>query len=186
MVERLPSGQRWLDEPIVYDVANVPPVNLSTYVLSVLGAVAHPAALSWEELLSLPCVELVRDFHCVTTWSVRDIKWEGVRTRELVDRVAPDPDARWVLVSGRDGYTTNMPIEDFSRPDSLLAYRMNGAEIPPDHGHPLRLVVPALYAWKSAKYVERIEFLTHLKRGYWEERGYHDRGDPWREERYRV
>ncbi len=185
-IERLPRGQRWLDEPIVYDIGPVPPVDLDTYRLRLCGAVAKPLTLRWKEILALPCVELIRDFHCVTTWSVRAIAWEGVRVRDLVDRVVPDPEALWVLARGRDGYSTNVPIEDFVQPDNILAFRMNGRRLSPEHGYPLRLVIPALYAWKSAKYVEDIEFLTHLQRGFWEERGYHDRGDPWREERFRT
>lgn len=186
MADRLPPGQRWIDAPLVYDIGPVPSIDLSAFRLAVAGAVESPLLLSWDEVLSLPCTRLVRDVHCVTSWSVRDVVWEGVRVRELVDRVLPSPDVRWVTVRGRDGYATSIPLEDFARPDSLLAYRMNGLPLAEHHGHPLRLVVPALYAWKSAKYVERIEFSVHIQRGFWEERGYHDRGDPWREERYRI
>ena len=184
--ERLPVGQRWVEKPIVYDICHVPPIDLNTFRLRVSGAVQEPMSFSWDDILALPCSRLVRDLHCVTAWSVQDVAWEGVRTKEIVDRVIPDPEAKWVFVRGRDGYTTNLPIEDFGRPDSLLAYRMGDAPLRVEHGHPLRLVIPALYAWKSAKYVEEIEFLAHLRRGYWEERGFHDRGDPWREERFRV
>ena len=185
-VERLPPGQRWLEKPIVHDIGPVPPVDLNAYRLRVFGAVKDPVTFSWEQIVAMPCAKLERDFHCVTAWSVKDIVWEGVRTRDLVNRVSPDPEARWVFVRSRDGYTTNVPIEDFRRPDSLLAYRMNGEPLPGEHGNPLRLVIPALYAWKSAKYVHEIEFLVHRERGFGEERGYHDRGDPWREERFRV
>ena len=185
-IERLPPGQRSLEKPILYDIGPVPPVDLRTYRLRVDGAVGEPLELSWEEILALPCARIKRDFHCVTTWSVKEIAWEGLRVRDLMDRVLPNLAARWVLVCGRDGYSTSLPIEEFGRPDSLLAYRMDGAELPAEHGGQLRLVIPALYAWKSAKYVERIEFLTHIQRGYWEKRGYHDRGDPWREERFRI
>jgi len=184
--QRLPSGQRWMDAPLVYDIGAVPPVDLADYRLRIHGAAASSLDLSWEDILALPRATIVRDFHCVTFWSVRDVAWEGLRVRDLLDRVVPDPEARWVLVRGRDGYSTSVPIEDFSRPDNLFAYRMNGAPILPEHGHPLRLVIPSLYAWKSAKYVDEVEFIAHLHRGFWEERGYHDRGDPWREERYRT
>ena len=185
-LERLPPGQRWLEKPIVYSIGPVPPVDLDAFRLRVFGAVEDPVTLCWEEIMAMPCARLERDFHCVTTWSVKDIVWEGVRTRDLADRVSPDPEARWVLVRGRDGYTTNVPIEDFRRPDSLIAYGMNDEPLPGERGHPIRLVIPALYAWKSAKYVREIEFLVHRQRGFWEERRYHDRGDPWREERFRV
>jgi len=111
--------------------------------------------------------------------------WEGVAASELVRLVQPSPDVRWVLAIGRDGYTTNVPYESFARPDTIVADRMGGSPLPREHGAPLRLVVPSLYAWKSAKYVEAIEFHRDLVRGFWEERGYHDRGDPWLEERFR-
>jgi len=184
--ERLPPGQRWIDEPIVYDIGPVPAVTLDAFRLRVSGNVAEPTTLTWEEILALPRVRLTRDFHCVTAWSVKDVIWEGVPAREIAKRVSPHPGTRWVIAHGRDGYTTNIPYSDFVHPDSLLAYRMNGAPLPPEHGHPLRLVIPTLYAWKSAKYVEAIEFLPQLRRGFWEERGYHDHGDPWREERFRA
>ncbi len=170
---------------MVYDVADVPPVELDTFRLRLHGEVDEPATWSWVELAQWPRVRVARDFHCVTTWSVRGIVWEGIPVRELIRRVRPHPDVRWVLARGRDGYTTSLPYEAFADPDSLLADRMDGEALPRQHGFPLRLVVPALYAWKSAKYLEAIEFRRDLVRGYWEERGYHDRGDPWLEERYR-
>jgi DMSO/TMAO reductase YedYZ molybdopterin-dependent catalytic subunit len=186
MAERLPAGQRWIDEPIVYDIGPVPPIRLDEFRLRVYGNVDRPIALTWEEILAMPCVRLTRDFHCVTTWSVRDVVWEGVRAREIGELVSPHQGTQWVIAHGRDGYTTNVPYADFVRPDSLLAYRMNDAPLETKRGFPLRLVIPALYAWKSAKYVQAIEFLAQLRRGFWEQRGYHDRGDPWREERFRT
>ncbi len=186
MDERLPRGQRWIDQPIVYDIARVEPLDVAEYRLRLSGLVESPGVLSWEELQSFPCARIVRDLHCVTTWSVKDVEWEGVRTQSIIERVSPSPDVQWVLARGRDGYVTCVPYDAFSRPDSLLAFRMNGDPLPLEHGQPVRLVVPSLYAWKSAKYVDRLEFVRSLRRGYWEERGYHDRGDPWREERFRT
>jgi len=184
--DRLPPGQTWLAKPIVYDIGPVPSLDLTDFRLRVHGAVLHSLDLSWADLQALPSTQIVRDFHCVTTWSVQNISWTGIQVREMVDRVLPDPEVRWVMVRSRDGYATSIPIEDFRRPDSLLAFRMNGVALAPEHGWPVRLVVPSLYAWKSAKYVHEIEFLSRRQRGYWEERGYHDRGDPWSAERYRV
>ncbi len=185
MIERgLPPGQRWVDRPVVYDIAVVPPVDQSAFRLRLHGALEHPVTLSWAEFAAMPRTQIVRDFHCVTTWSVRAVAWEGVAASEFVRLVRPDPDVRWVLARGRDGYTTNLPYEAFIRPDSLLADRMNGEPLPRQHGFPLRLVVPSLYAWKSAKYLEEVEFRRDLARGFWEQRGYHDRGDPWLEERF--
>ena len=184
-IDRLPPGQQWIDRAAVFNVAPVPSVDVASYRLTIKGSVRTPFVLTLREIRALPCMRISRDIHCVTGWSVKNIVWEGVRTRDLVDRTSPDPGVRWVFVRGLDGYTTNVPIEEFGRPDCLLAYRMDDAPISPEHGHPLRLVIPSLYGWKSAKYVTEIEFITHLRRGYWEERGYHDRGDPWTEERYR-
>ena len=186
MDERLPRGQRWIDDLIVYDIARVSPQDMSTFTLRLSGLLEIPMELTWQQLLELPCARIVRDFHCVTTWSVKDVVWEGVRTRDILDRVLPSANVSWVLAHGRDGYTTSVPFDAFGHPDSLLAYRMNDAPLPMEHGGPLRLVIPSLYAWKSAKYVNRLEFAAQMKRGFWEERGYHDRGDPWLEERFRV
>ena len=186
MDDRLPKGQRWVDKPYVYDVATVSPLDVKEYQLHLSGLIQTPTHLSWQQLLDLPCSRIVRDFHCVTTWSVKDVAWEGVRAQVLLDMVHPSPDASWVVIYCRDGYVTNVPFEAFSHPDSLLAYRMGDNPLPLEHGQPLRLVIPSLYAWKSAKYVNHLEFVPSLRRGFWEQRGYHDRGDPWREERFRT
>lgn len=182
---QLPPGQRWVDRPIVYDVAPAGPVDLASFRLRLHGAVRRPLEFSWTDLQALPRTRVARDFHCVTAWSVRAIPWEGVLTAELVGRVEPDSDANWVLARGRDGYSTLVPLDAFAASDSLVAYRMADAPLLPEHGYPLRLVVPSLYAWKSAKYLDELEFLRAPVRGFWEARGYHDRGDPWKEERYR-
>jgi DMSO/TMAO reductase YedYZ molybdopterin-dependent catalytic subunit len=183
---RLPAGQKWIERPLVYDVAHVAPLGYPEYRLRLFGAVTAEIVLSSDELSTMPCAKIQRDFHCVTSWSVQDIVWEGVLTRDLLARIQIDPGVRWALAHGRDGYSTSLPMEAFAQPDSLLAFRMNGEAVPLAHGGPVRLVVPSLYAWKSAKYVEGIEFCVELRRGYWEARGYHDRGDPWREERFRT
>lgn len=185
MNERLPPGQRWIDVPIVYDIARVPPVDLSEYRLRITGAVERETSLSCQDLGSLRRVQLTRDFHCVTRWSVKDVRWEGVMTKVLIELVRPAADVAWVMAQGRDGYATNVPYEYFVKEDSLLATHMNGETLAPQHGYPLRLVIPSLYAWKSAKYVMELEFLTALRRGFWEKHRYHDVGDPRREERFR-
>ncbi|MDD5263219.1 MAG: sulfite oxidase-like oxidoreductase [Candidatus Bipolaricaulis sp.] len=185
-IKRLPPGQSWVEEPMVYDIGPVPPARLEDYRLRLSGEVTKPIELDWSEVQALPRTHVRRDFHCVTTWSVRGIVWEGIPTRILIDRVSVAPDVRWVLVRCRDGYSTDVPIDAFARRDALLADRMNGSILAPEHGAPLRLVVPCLYAWKSAKYVEELEFLSERRPGFWEQRGYHDRGDPWREERFRA
>ncbi|MCS7216184.1 MAG: molybdopterin-dependent oxidoreductase [Candidatus Bipolaricaulota bacterium] len=185
MSGRLPPGQRWVEELIVYDIGPVPPLDLRDFRLRLVGAVAQPQELTWAELLALPQVQVRADFHCVEGWSVPDLLWEGVSGATLVELVRPDPEAAWVVAYGRDGYSTNVPLPHFARPETVLAHSLNGNPLPLEHGWPLRLVVPSLYAWKSAKYLVALEFRRDLKRGYWEERGYHDVGDPWRGERRR-
>lgn len=184
MVERLPPGQRWVEKPIVYDIARVPPLTRESFTLRVDGRVERPLVLSWAEFLALPQAEVVADFHCVTRWSVAAMRWEGVLARTLLGLCRPQPDARWVVAHGREGYTTNVPYAHFAAENTILAHRLNGEPLPAEHGWPVRLVVPSLYAWKSAKYLARLEFTAENRRGFWEERGYHDVGDPWREERY--
>jgi len=184
-LHRLPPGQEWIAEPIAYDVGAVPPVRLEDYRLRLSGDVQEAVDLGWEEIQRLPHVRVRRDFHCVTAWSVRGIVWDGVPTRALLERAPIERGVRWVLARSRDGYSTCIPIDAFTRRDSLLADRMNGKPLTTEHGAPARLVVPSLYAWKSAKYVEELEFLSERRPGFWEERGYHDRGDPWREELFR-
>lgn len=185
MDKRLPSGQRWIDEPIVYDIARVAPIDAAEARLGLGGAVEAERDLAWTDLEALPRIAVTRDLHCVTRWSVRDVSWAGISTRTLVELVRPLPQVTWVLAIGRDGYTTGIPFERFVAADSLVATHMNGAVLPAEHGHPLRLVVPSLYAWKCAKYLTGLQFLTTRRRGFWEERGYHDVGDPWKQQRYR-
>ncbi len=183
--DRLPPGQRWISAPIPYDIVDeLPHVDLSTYRLRIWGEVENPIELSYEEILSLPAVRLIADFHCVTRWSVKELVWEGVQTQEIAKLVRPKESAGFVMVHCLEGYTTNMPIEYFLAEDSILAYRMNSQPLPKRHGFPLRLVVPQLYAWKSAKYVCGVEFMKEDRPGFWEQRGYHMRGEPWKEERY--
>ncbi|AAC07069.1 sulfite oxidase-like oxidoreductase [Aquifex aeolicus] len=183
--DRLPPGQKWIKAPIVYDIVDdIPDWDMEKYRFKVWGEVENPIELTYEELLKLPSAEVVADFHCVTRWSVPEIVWEGVLTKDLLEIVKPKPTAQYVLVHCLEGYTTNLPVEYLEKEDSILAYKMFGKPIPKRHGYPLRLVVPQLYAWKSAKYVWGIEFLDHLVPGYWEVRGYHHVGDPWKEERF--
>ncbi len=183
--DRLPPGQRWISAPIVYDIVDeVPQWDINSYRFKVFGLVENPIELSYEELLSMPSVELVADFHCVTRWSVKEILWEGVQTSYILDLAKPKANAKYALIYCLEGYTTNLPLEYLYYEDSILAYKMYGKPIPLRHGYPLRLVVPRLYAWKSAKYVWGIELLEVDVPGFWEQRGYNMRGDPWKEERY--
>ena len=182
-MERLPPGQRWVEHLIPYDIGPVPGLDMARYRLKLTGAVAQPVELTWEQFLALRHTQVRQDFHCVTGWSVRDLEWEGVPTRAVVDLVRPHADVRWVLAVGREGYTTNVPYDHFLRENSLLAHRLSGKPLAPENGAPVRLVVPSLYAWKSAKYLVELRFMPEMSRGFWEERGYHDVGDPWQEQR---
>lgn len=183
--DRLPPGQRWISAPIVYDIVDeVPQWDINSYRFKVFGLVENSIELSYEDILKMPSVELVADFHCVTRWSVKEILWEGVQTSYILDLAKPKANAKYALIHCLEGYTTNLPLEYLYYEDSILAYKMYGKPIPLRHGYPLRLVVPSLYAWKSAKYVWGIELLEEDVPGFWEQRGYNMRGDPWKEERY--
>jgi DMSO/TMAO reductase YedYZ molybdopterin-dependent catalytic subunit len=182
--DRLPPGQHLVKNWPVLDLGIQPEVAPADWHLDVSGAVEHPTTWSWEAFSAAPQSEIVSDIHCVTTWSRYDNSWRGVRTRDLLDRVAPRPDARFVILHSHDGYTTNLPLADFASEAALLAHSWEGKPLTAEHGGPVRLVVPHLYLWKSAKWLRGIEFTIEDRPGFWEERGYHDRGDPWQEERY--
>ena len=184
---RLPPGQHLVTNFPVLHVGPVPRFDLQTWRLRLFGLVGEEKHFTYQELTSgeaFPLARVQADFHCVTSWSKLDNVWEGVRCIDLLARVAVKPQARYVMVHCAYGYTTNIPLADLQRRDVLLAWRHNGADLAPEHGYPLRLVVPHLYAWKSAKWVQGLEFMAEDKPGYWEQRGYHMYGDPWREQRY--
>lgn len=181
---RIPPGQvqtrRW---PVLH-AGSVPRFNKATWDLRLFGLVDQEWSCPFDEFLQLPRVKVKSDFHCVTTWSLLENLWEGVSVHEVVKHVTIHPEARFVLVHAEHGWTTNMPLEDFLGEDCLFVLKHNGQDLTPDHGYPVRLVIPRLYAWKSAKWVRGVEFLKEDVPGFWEEGGYHMRGDPWKEERY--
>lgn len=181
----LPPGQRYVRNFPIYDiVSRRPTFDPETWRFRVWGAVDTEIDWSWEDLRALPATEVVADFHCVTKWSKKALRWEGVPTREVLKRVRPMDDAVQVMAHCAEGYTTNVPLAFLEEDDSLLAYALEGEPLSPRHGAPLRLLVPQLYAWKSAKYLTGLEFQTEWAPGFWEERGYHLVGDPWEEQRY--
>jgi DMSO/TMAO reductase YedYZ molybdopterin-dependent catalytic subunit len=164
----------------------VPTFHPDTWDLRVSGATdsGREHRWSWAEIGSLPRCRVVADFHCVTKFTIPAVAWEGIAAAELL-RAAPPADAvTHVMVWADYGYSANLAIDDFAADDTLLATHRNGAELAPEHGYPLRLVVPSRYAWKSVKWIRAIEYLTCDRRGFWEERGYHNTADPWREQRY--
>ena len=182
--DRLPPGQTLTDKFPVLSYGPTPRFDPARWDFRVVGMVEKELCLDYRQFRELPLSRQVSDFHCVTTWSRFDNVWEGVKTLDLVKLVKLSPEARFVIVHCDGGYTTNLPLHAFLDDDVMLAHRHDGRDLEPDHGWPVRLVVPKLYAWKSAKWVRAIEFSDRDRRGFWEVRGYHNHADPWREERY--
>lgn len=185
--KRIPPGQSQTRKWPVLHYGDVPTVDLATWKLEIGGLVDRPLRLTWTEYLALPRVQVFADFHCVTRWSRLGNVWEGVSVHEIAQRVGIQPQAKFVIATGYDwGWTTNLPLHDFLAPDALIADRHDGEPLDPDHGAPARLMIPLLYAWKSAKWLRRIDFVAADRPGYWESVGYHNHGDPWTEERFGV
>lgn len=182
-VNRLPPGQKWTDGFPVLDLGVQPPFVEAEWRFKVWGEVENPLELDWKGFLALPKAQDISDFHCVTTWSKKDVRWGGVPMTELLKLVRPKPAAHFVIQHCAEQYTTNTSILEASTPDALLAYELDGEPLPVEHGGPMRMVIPTLYAWKSGKFLRGLEFTTRDKPGFWETRGYHNRADPWLEER---
>jgi DMSO/TMAO reductase YedYZ molybdopterin-dependent catalytic subunit len=181
---RLPPGQTLTDKFPVLSYGPTPRFDPAKWDFRVVGMVEKPLQFNYEQFRALPQTRQVSDFHCVTTWSRYDNAWEGVKVLDLMKMVSLTPDARFVVIHCDGGYTTNLPLNEFLDDDVILAHRHDGRDLEPDHGWPLRLVVPKLYAWKSAKWVRGLEFSDIDRRGFWEVRGYHNHADPWLEQRY--
>ncbi len=182
--QRLPPGQVITRKWPVLHYGTVPQVDLSRWRFTLSGAVEQPFAITWEDLQALPRRQTACDIHCVTRWSRYDNVFEGVPVQLLLQRARVKPEARYALVHADQGFTTNLPLDDLDRPENLLALSHDGEPLTPEHGGPVRLLVPHLYLWKSAKWVRGIECLEEDVPGFWEQNGYHMRGDPWQEERY--
>jgi DMSO/TMAO reductase YedYZ molybdopterin-dependent catalytic subunit len=182
--DRLPPGQHLVRDWPILDLGQQPDIKTERWHLYISGLVDHPTTLDWPAFMALPQTDLRSDIHCVTTWSRYDNDWSGVLTTDILDLAGVLEDARFVMLHGYDGYTTNVPIADFAAPGAIVAHRWQGQPLTRQHGGPARLVIPHLYFWKSAKWVRGIEFVATDKPGFWEVNGYHMRGDPWTEERY--
>ena len=182
--QRLPPGQYYTDKWPVLHAGSVPKTDLQAWDFRVFGEVENPLTLSWEEFKALPSSEIVTDIHCVTRWSRFDARFKGVHWRELTKLVRPKATARFVVAHAEQGFTSNVPLEFLEDEGALLAYEADGAPLTPDHGWPLRLVVPRKYFWKSAKWLRGIELLAHDQPGFWERYGYHNDADPEKEQRY--
>ncbi|MEX1358540.1 MAG: sulfite oxidase-like oxidoreductase [Gaiellaceae bacterium] len=181
---RLPPGQYLTDKWPVLHAGEVPETDLATWDFRVWGEVEEPLTLTWEELDALPKSENVQDIHCVTRWSRFDTRFRGVHWRELAERVQPKPTARFAIAHSEHGYTANVPLSFLEDELALLATEADGEPLAPEHGRPLRLVIPGKYFWKSAKWLRGIELSSIDKPGFWERYGYHNDADPWQEERY--
>lgn len=178
--ERIPPGQSRTRKWPVLQYGLVPNIDRSEWRLTIDGLVEHPFSVNWEEFQQLPRVRVFSDFHCVTRWSRLGNVWEGVSVKEILRLAAPRPDVRYVIAQGYDdGWTTNLPFEHFAVDDALLVDRHDGQFLDADHGGPVRLVIPRLYAWKSAKWLRGLRFVAEDEPGFWERDGYHLVGDPW-------
>jgi DMSO/TMAO reductase YedYZ molybdopterin-dependent catalytic subunit len=181
---RVPPGQRVTEKWPVLQGGSVQVIDAKKWTFRITGLVAKERALTFDEFTALPRVEVVSDIHCVTTWSRLNNLWEGVSTSTVKDLVTLKQEAKYVMVEGAGGFTTNIPLNDFFQEDALFALKHDGQPLTAEHGGPVRLVVPRLYFWKSAKWVTGLRFMAQNEPGYWEEGGYHMHGDPWQEERY--
>jgi DMSO/TMAO reductase YedYZ molybdopterin-dependent catalytic subunit len=184
VADRLPPGQYLTEKWPVLHYGGVPKVDLATWDFTMDGLVERRVKLTYEQMKALPRKTVQRDVHCVTRWSMLDSTWEGVPVSELMKLVQLKPEATHVMVKAEHGFTANLSLDDFLREENMLVDTRNGEPISPEHGWPLRLFVPHLYFWKSAKWVRRLEFMAGDRPGFWEQYGYHMRGDPWQEERY--
>jgi DMSO/TMAO reductase YedYZ molybdopterin-dependent catalytic subunit len=181
---RLPPGQSLTIKWPVLHYGRVPQFNPAAWDFKISGLVEKPLRFTWDEFGALPQIESASDFHCVTRWSRLDNRWRGVRFGEALGRAKAKPEATHVLILAEEGYTSNIPLPDLLRPDVLFAFEHDGEPLSADHGGPLRLIVPHLYAWKSVKWVRGVMLLDHDRLGFWERNGYHAYGDPWKEQRY--
>lgn len=182
---KLPVGQHEVDKWPVLDLGIHPEVSKADWKLTVDGEVASPVTLSWDDLERLPQVEDTSDFHCVTTWSKMDLTFGGVRVSDALALADPKPEATHVMCHAHDGYTVNVSLEELLKDDVLLVHTVNGAPLERAHGGPCRVVTPQLYAWKGAKWINRLELMAGDHPGFWEERGYSMTAYPWRNDRYR-
>jgi DMSO/TMAO reductase YedYZ molybdopterin-dependent catalytic subunit len=181
---RMPPGQSLTTRWPVLHYGSVPRIDVKRWRFRIFGLVEEPIELTFDQFMDLPKVTITRDIHCVTAWSRFDTIFEGVPFREVYNLIDPKPEAQFAMIHAEYGFTTNLPLADLLRDDVIFAHRADGADLTPEHGWPLRLVVPHLYFWKSAKWVRGLELLATDRPGFWESHGYHMRGDPWREERY--
>ena len=181
---RLPPGQYLTEKWPVLHAGTVPDTDLATWDFKVSGGIENPIRLSWDEFTELPAREITTDIHCVTRWSRFDTRFKGVHWSTIAELARPKPSARYVLAHAEQDFTANVPLRALEDDEALLAYEADGEPLTPEHGWPLRLVIPKRYFWKSAKWLRGLELLDRDQPGFWERLGYHNEADYWREERY--
>lgn len=182
--DRLPPGQYLTDDYPVLSLGPTPKVKPEEWSLKIFGQIENPQKLDWDQFTNLPSTSIEKDIHCVTKWSKFDTHWKGIDFDQIIKLVNPKKTAKFVIFYSYDGYTTNLPIEDVINGQALIAFEYEHSPIPSEHGGPIRMVIPHLYFWKSAKWLNGIEFSDKDEPGFWEVRGYHNYGDPWKEQRY--
>ena len=183
MGDRVPPGQFLSNKFPVLTYGSTPKVDLDTWKFRVFGLVEQEVELNWDQFTKLPWTTVTADFHCVTQWSSLDNTWEGVTFPELMALAQPKPEAKFVMAHCFGGYTTNLPLE-VAMEEGLLAHKQDGESLGEGHGWPLRLIIPSRYGWKSAKWLNGIELIAEDAPGFWEQRGYNNNADPWKEERF--
>jgi DMSO/TMAO reductase YedYZ molybdopterin-dependent catalytic subunit len=183
-VPSIPPDQREVKNWPVLDLGIHPDMNLKDWKLTINGSVDKPMSLTWDDFLKLPQVEDRSDFHCVTGWSQLGIKWKGVKFSDLAKHCGVKPEAKFVYTTAQDGYSTNLSLEEAMKYDVMIVYEADGKPLAKEHGGPVRMITPQLWAWKGAKWITGIEFLTENRRGFWEERGYSNSAIPWLNDRY--
>ncbi len=184
LAKRLPPGQYLTNDFPVLSAGPTPNIDLAKWTFTIEGLVRQPVSWNWEQFMRLPSQDFVVDISCVTKWTHLDMKWHGVSVDTLLQQAELDRKAAFVLAYSYGGDTTNLPLADFFNGQAFIAYRYDGQPLAPEHGGPARLVVPHLYFWKSAKWIQGLRFLEKDERGFWEQAGYNNHGDPWKEERY--
>jgi DMSO/TMAO reductase YedYZ molybdopterin-dependent catalytic subunit len=182
----VPPGQVVTTKMPVMTIGQTPKVSQGVWRLNIAGLVVNPVELDWDQFMAMPQITMDAEFHCVTQWSRMENTWSGVRVRDVIELADASAQAKFAMVHCYDGYTTNMDLETLLADDALLAHSHDGTPLSVEHGAPVRLVLPSLYAWKSAKWLQAIELTEKETPGFWEANGYHMRGDPWREERFRY
>jgi DMSO/TMAO reductase YedYZ molybdopterin-dependent catalytic subunit len=184
--QRIPPGQKLTEKFPVLTYGDIPDIQTKDWTFTIEGLVKVKTIYNWNEMMSIEQIALTKDFHCVTQWSRLDNIWEGIKVKDLINKAGLLPNAKFALIYCYGGYTTNLPTKVLLDEDVLLAHKHDGNALLPEHGGPIRLIVPKLYAWKSAKWIKGIKLIETEELGFWENLGYHSYGDPWKEQRFKF